>query len=84
HLLLDLHHAATTTGKTLVLHSPRPQFTRLLDFTGTTPVFTIHTPAPHPPDPEGRHTVTGGDAARPAHHRPHALDPAIAYDEDEP
>ncbi|MFI1453833.1 STAS domain-containing protein [Streptomyces roseus] len=84
HLLLDLHHAATTSGKTLVLHEPRPQFTRLLDFTGTAPVFTIHTPAAHPPDPhDGRHNVTGGDATRPAHHRPHALDPAIAYD-DEP
>ncbi|MGW6847000.1 STAS domain-containing protein [Streptomyces sp. NPDC054958] len=84
HLLLNLHHTATTTGKTLVLHAPRPQLTRLLDVTGTTSVFTIHTPLAHPSDPRaGRHSVMGGDGTGPSHRRPHAVDPAIAYD-DEP
>ncbi|MEU8842001.1 STAS domain-containing protein [Streptomyces roseus] len=75
HLLLDLHHTAATTGKTLVLHAPRPQFTRLLDFTGTASVFAIHTPPAHPSDPhDGHYTVMGGDATGPVHRRPHAID----------
>ncbi|MGO4457984.1 STAS domain-containing protein [Streptomyces sp. M-16] len=84
HLLLDLHLTAATTGKTLVLHAPRPQFTRLLDLTDTAPLLTIHTPPAHQPHPHnGHYPVTGGDATGPTHHRPHAIEPAIAYD-DEP
>ncbi|MFJ6048963.1 STAS domain-containing protein [Streptomyces sp. NPDC092307] len=83
HLLLNLHHTATTTGKTLVLHTPRPQLTRLLDVTGTTVVFTIHTPPAHLSDPhDGRHSAIGGDGTGPSHRRPHAVDPAIAYDDE--
>lgn len=56
HLLLDLHLTATTTGKTLVLHAPRPQFTRLLDLTDTAP-SSPSTPHPHTsPTPTTRTT----------------------------
>ncbi|MEV7560529.1 STAS domain-containing protein [Streptomyces sp. NPDC089795] len=82
HLLLELHRTATDTGKTLVLHGPRRQLTRLLALTGTTALFTIHNPPTHPAEhPGGHRSVTGSDPAGPAFHAPHTIDPAIAYDD---
>ncbi|MFE9845286.1 STAS domain-containing protein [Streptomyces goshikiensis] len=84
HLLIDLQHAAATTGKTLVLHAPSPQLNRLLALTGAAPLFTVHAPPAHPSDPhDDRHCVTGGNSTGPSHHWPHAIDAAVAYD-DEP
>ncbi|WP_073919796.1 STAS domain-containing protein [Streptomyces sp. CB00455] len=86
HLLLDLSHLATVTGKTLVLESVPPHLSRLLDITGTARAFTIRTspgdrehPLANRPGSRGEAGAVGTEAPR----LPHRVDPAIAYG-DEP
>ncbi|MEV7730151.1 STAS domain-containing protein [Streptomyces sp. NPDC087917] len=81
HLLLHLHHLASTTGKTLTLRSIAPQLARLLALTGTAHAFDIRTPpaaTPHHPLDQAN-PASGGDPTVDDHGRSHTLDPAIAY-----